>query len=285
MQYYHYDGLGSTRYLSDESGTITDSYDYEAFGQILNETGISENDYRFAGEQLDENLDQYYLRARYYNQNSGRFTQLDTYMGDNNNPITLHKYLYANADPVNGIDPSGRVTLIGLSTAGRSQASLILRSSGSAIKNIAGRNTTTRILFGKPPEDFGIVGDFIIDHALSVIDPFLGTSIDTFKNSGAFGTNAHYNLESSINGYEPFPGVKIDAEVFFHEPDNGKTHLAKKKREKGSIGIDIVVNYQDEPIIAFDLKTGKGFSKSKVNKLKRRAGLDIVEIKVEFFDK
>ena len=76
MQYYHYDGLGSTRYLSDESGTITDSYDYEAFGQILNETGISENDYRFAGEQLDENLDQYYLRARYYNQNSGRFTSV-----------------------------------------------------------------------------------------------------------------------------------------------------------------------------------------------------------------
>ena len=68
----------------------------------------------------------------------GGLPQLDTYMGDNNNPITLHKYLYANADPVNGIDPSGRVTLIGLSTAGRSQASLILRSSGSAIKNIAG---------------------------------------------------------------------------------------------------------------------------------------------------
>jgi hypothetical protein len=29
----------------------------------------------------------------------------------NSQPATLHKYLYAHADPVNGIDPSGRMTL------------------------------------------------------------------------------------------------------------------------------------------------------------------------------
>jgi RHS repeat-associated protein len=94
--------------LSDENGVITDSYDYDAFGQLLNETGNAENSYRFAGEQLDGNLDQYYLRARYYNQNAGRFTQLDTYMGNASQPITLNKYTYANSDPVQYIDPTGR---------------------------------------------------------------------------------------------------------------------------------------------------------------------------------
>ncbi|MBL4827259.1 MAG: RHS repeat-associated core domain-containing protein [Spongiibacteraceae bacterium] len=99
--------MGSTRSLSDQAGTITDTYHYEAFGEVLNQTGSTENDYKFTGEQYDEDLNQYYLRARYYYQHSGRFTQQDTWMGNNHDPITLHKYLYANADPVNYIDPTG----------------------------------------------------------------------------------------------------------------------------------------------------------------------------------
>ncbi|MEE9426376.1 MAG: polymorphic toxin-type HINT domain-containing protein [Methylococcales bacterium] len=122
--YYHYDGLGSTRYLSDNSGTLTDSYDYEAFGQLLNETGSTENRYRFAGEQLDQNLNQYYLRARYYNQYAGRFTQMDTWMGNNADPVTLHKYLYGNVDPVNFIDPSGNFGLTSIGVASNIQVEL-----------------------------------------------------------------------------------------------------------------------------------------------------------------
>ncbi|MGH1429411.1 MAG: Ig-like domain-containing protein, partial [Arenicella sp.] len=80
---YHYDGLGSTRALSDSSAAITDEYDYDAFGETLNQTGSTQNDYLFTGEQFDAGLDQYYLRARYYNQEIGRFTQADTWMGDN----------------------------------------------------------------------------------------------------------------------------------------------------------------------------------------------------------
>jgi len=63
---YHYDGLGSARYLSNESGDFTDSYDYEAFGKLLNTEGNTINHYKFTGEQQDEETKQYYLRARYY---------------------------------------------------------------------------------------------------------------------------------------------------------------------------------------------------------------------------
>ncbi|NEQ99515.1 MAG: hypothetical protein F6K30_22895, partial [Cyanothece sp. SIO2G6] len=51
---YHVDGLGSTRGLTDEDGNITDTYDYEAFGELIESSGDSENSYRFAGEQFDE---------------------------------------------------------------------------------------------------------------------------------------------------------------------------------------------------------------------------------------
>ncbi|MFM7854909.1 MAG: hypothetical protein ACKO96_24015 [Flammeovirgaceae bacterium] len=66
--FYIYDGLGSTRALTNAAGTVTDSYNYDAYGTLLNSTGSSENSYRFAGEQFDKNLGQYYLRDRYYSQ-------------------------------------------------------------------------------------------------------------------------------------------------------------------------------------------------------------------------
>jgi len=114
--YYHYDGLGSTRALTDNTEAVTDTYDYEAFGDLLSRTGFTDNNYLYTGEQYDPNLDQYYLRARYYNQGIGRFTQMDTFQGAASDPITLHKYLYASADPVNNIDPSGNFSLVSFAT-------------------------------------------------------------------------------------------------------------------------------------------------------------------------
>ncbi|MBQ0775896.1 MAG: RHS repeat-associated core domain-containing protein, partial [Gammaproteobacteria bacterium] len=86
---------------------------YEAFGQLLSSTGNTDNTYRFTGEQYDAGLDQYYLRARYYSQNSGRFTQMDTWNGSMNDPIALHKYLYANANPTMYVDPTGKFASLG----------------------------------------------------------------------------------------------------------------------------------------------------------------------------
>ena len=50
-------------------------------------------------------------RYRYQDSNIGRFTSMDALAGDPTEPLSLHKYLYANANPVSGIDPSGKITL------------------------------------------------------------------------------------------------------------------------------------------------------------------------------
>ena len=109
--YYLVDGLGSTRGLTDGAGNVTDSYSYDAFGNLIASAGNVENYYLFAGEQFDKDLEQYYLRQRYYESETGRFTRRDTYSGHISDPITLHKYIYANANPVNGVDPSGFATI------------------------------------------------------------------------------------------------------------------------------------------------------------------------------
>lgn len=108
--FYGYDGHGSVRLLMDSTGAITDRYDYDAFGNLINQTGSTPNLYQYSGEQNDPNLAFYYLRARYLSQSTGRFWTMDSddvNEQDPEQPITLHKYLYADANPSNVIDPSG----------------------------------------------------------------------------------------------------------------------------------------------------------------------------------
>ena len=91
----------------DQNGNITDTYDYDAFGNVTHQTGTTPNEFLFAGEQYDSSLHLYYNRARYLNTSTGRFWTMDTYADDSFVPPSLHRYLYTDADPVDGIDPAG----------------------------------------------------------------------------------------------------------------------------------------------------------------------------------
>ncbi|WP_189525243.1 putative Ig domain-containing protein [Nostoc sp. 'Peltigera membranacea cyanobiont' 232] len=115
-RFYHSDGLGSTRLLTDGTGQVTDRYVYDAFGRLIAHAGGSGNAYQFAGEQRDSTgLD--YLRARYYNSDLGRFISKDAFAGHLASPISENAYVYANANPVNFTDPSGYESLGELSAA------------------------------------------------------------------------------------------------------------------------------------------------------------------------
>jgi RHS repeat-associated protein len=105
--FYGYDGLGSTRVLTDELGGVTDKYTYDAYGRILKSTGTTQNNYLYAGEQFDKGLNQYYLRDRYYGTDIGRFTQRDRFDGDMMQPLSMNRYGYTHGNPINGTDPSG----------------------------------------------------------------------------------------------------------------------------------------------------------------------------------
>ena len=81
VSYFTYDGLGSVRQLTDATGAVTDTWDYDAFGNIISRTGTTENAYLYRGEQYDTDLGMYSLRARFYNPNTGRFWNQDSYEG------------------------------------------------------------------------------------------------------------------------------------------------------------------------------------------------------------
>jgi len=106
--FYGYDGGGNVRQLTNAAGSVTDTYEYDAYGNALITTGSTPNNYLYRGEQFDPDLGLYYLRARHYNPQTGRFMGRDPQSGSSLDPRTLHKYLYAHGDPVNAWDPTGQ---------------------------------------------------------------------------------------------------------------------------------------------------------------------------------
>ena len=118
VSFYGYDGHGNVRQLTNSTGAVTDTYDYDAFGNLINSTGSTQNNYLFAGEEYDPALSLYYNRARYLNTTTGRFWSMDSYEGNPRDPLSLHKYLYTADNPVNHFDRSGHeIDLVDVSLA------------------------------------------------------------------------------------------------------------------------------------------------------------------------
>ena len=166
--YYHYvsDEQGSITHVingeekesgelpqEDVQSRVLNHYEYDAFGNTIRCEEQVHNRFRYTGEQYDPLTGQYYLRARYYNPVSARFTQEDTYYGDG-----LNLYAYCKNNPVVYYDPSGykdkrqtpckEETSVGESGAGESGSSSRYDRTGYQSKgrsnNLFGRDRSTR---------------------------------------------------------------------------------------------------------------------------------------------
>ncbi len=105
------DGVGNVRIVTNSSGAVVGSYDYDAFGNLRGGTGTAATNYRFSGEQLDPESSFYFLRARYYDPALGRFISRDPIAGKLTNPQTQNPYAYGLNNPNSYADPSGESIL------------------------------------------------------------------------------------------------------------------------------------------------------------------------------
>ena len=83
------------------------TYYDDAFGVVLERTGDIGNNIGYAGYQYDEETGLYYLNARMYSPNLGRFLQEDTYLGSKDDPLSLNLYAYCHNEPIMYYDPTG----------------------------------------------------------------------------------------------------------------------------------------------------------------------------------
>ena len=101
--FYLFDGLGSTTQLANSTGSVTDSYLYDSFGNILLTSGSTTNPFRFVGRlgyYYDTDLAKYYLRARFYDPDGGRFVSRDPVLDEAD-------YRYCDNGPTFRQDPFG----------------------------------------------------------------------------------------------------------------------------------------------------------------------------------
>ena len=107
--YYMYNGHADVTALIDNTGAVQASYYYDAFGNILDQTGSVNNNITYAGYVYDEETGLYYLNSRYYDSKIARFLSEDTYTGDPNDPLSLNRYTYCFNNPLIYWDPTGHI--------------------------------------------------------------------------------------------------------------------------------------------------------------------------------
>jgi len=102
--FYHKNHLGSVTDITDSSGAIVKSYQYDAYGNVLSAPGaFNQNTLTYTARERHVASGLYYYRARWYDPQLGRFMNQDPigYLGGPN------LYVYVLNDPVNLIDPLG----------------------------------------------------------------------------------------------------------------------------------------------------------------------------------
>jgi RHS repeat-associated protein len=102
--FYHYDGLGSTKALTDANQNVQSSTKYDAWGNILQASGTITNPYLYVGElgyYGDGDAGMYLLTQRWYNPAVGRFVVRDPANEEDND------YTYVGNLPTFYVDKSG----------------------------------------------------------------------------------------------------------------------------------------------------------------------------------
>lgn len=107
VEYFRTDALGSTLALTNQSGVVTTSYQYESFGKT-NANGPSQNSFQFTGREND-GTGLYHYRARNYSPGFQRFLSEDPLECQRTKGRNL--YAYVENNPLRFTDPSGLVSI------------------------------------------------------------------------------------------------------------------------------------------------------------------------------
>ena len=195
--YYTQNAHGDVVNLTDETGAVTKSYTYDAFGVEQNIDDADDNAFRYCGEYYDSESGTIYLRARYYDPAIGRFISRDSVTGENTDPLSLNLYTYCHNNPIIGIDPSGHIfnILIGAGigavvSGGISLVSSIISEGGinkdnwkKIVANVAVDMAAGAISGGLAATGVLVGGQMIVNGAINGLASIAHTYINRDKNT------------------------------------------------------------------------------------------------------
>ncbi|HMD46094.1 MAG TPA: RHS repeat-associated core domain-containing protein [Acidimicrobiales bacterium] len=183
------DQLGSTRLLTNATGSVVGTYTYDAYGNPTH-TGTATTPIGYAGGYADAESGLLYLVNRYYDPATGQFISVDPALAQTNQP-----YGYAGDDPVNGSDPSGDLT-VGVCAGDALKLGL-----GSVFHGVQNEGLICLVRTVFEPNGHDDIG---LTETLSNVD---GTTLGGSVSGGIFYT------VSNANDLQQLGGVFTDAEA------------------------------------------------------------------------
>ena len=205
--YYQKNIQGDILRIFNGNGTLCAEYSYDAWGKCTIKSNVSNiatiNPFRYRGYYLDDETGLYYLNARYYDPEIGRFISPDgTEYLDPESINGLNIYAYCRNNPVMNIDPSGTFALISF-LIGLGIAALIGVGVG-AISYTVGAVVSWAIS-GEWSWSWGMFAGAIIGGALggalAFAAPWLSVGVSSFI-TGVLSTSIGMGLEMAWEGAE-----------------------------------------------------------------------------------
>ena len=112
--YFHYDYRGSVIAVSNGAGEVVARYGYLPYGQQYTISGSFDTPFGYNGRDgvITDPNGLIYMRARYYSPEQRRFVNKDPLRGEITDIGSLNRYAYVGGDPVNKVDPSGKIAIV-----------------------------------------------------------------------------------------------------------------------------------------------------------------------------
>lgn len=111
VRFHHHDHLGTTLFLTDGAGAVSDAYAYTAYGRILRHTGTSEQPFTFLGARgvrAEDGTTLLHMRARWYDARTARFISFDPlWTALLSDPLQINPYQYVRGSPAMLTDETG----------------------------------------------------------------------------------------------------------------------------------------------------------------------------------
>ena len=210
--YYLYDGRNSVTGILTETANLTNSYQYDPYGNLTSGTADGVNYYGYNGESTNVKTGLQYLRARYYNAENGTFTTEDSDLGTTENPLTRNRYAYTSNNPLNYSDPTGHSLWSRIKSTAK-KATKAVKSVGKKIVNTAKKVVKTVVNTAKKA-------------AKTIVNAVKGAA-KTAKNADKHAKQTYQSVKNRVTSSSTYQKITSRGSQFIRSVSNGVQKIGK----------------------------------------------------------
>ena len=210
--YYLYDGRNSVTGILTETANLTNSYQYDSYGNLTSGTAAGVNYYGYNGESTNVKTGLQYLRARYYNAENGTFTTEDSDLGTTENPLTRNRYDYTTNNPLNYSDPTGHSLWSRIKSTAKKAAKAV-KSVGKKIVNTAKKVVKTVVNTAKKA-------------AKTIVNTVKGVA-KTAKNAAKHAKQTYQSVKNRVTSSSTYQKITSRGSQFIRSVSNGVQKIGK----------------------------------------------------------